>query len=189
MKINEIIKEVDKVKGWFHPPQMKILYPIVKELAPSGLIVEVGTYHGRSTRFFSLANPRIKILTIDLVYYTGGVFHPPHPPEGIFIDKDVLKGGNIFQIVGESKEIAKGFNWEIDLLLIDGNHKYDSVKTDRESWSLFVKPGGYVVFHDYLASDHLGVTQAVDEWMKDNKEFTKITSENFLYIARKNEHV
>lgn len=188
MTLEEIIKQVDKISGWFYASQMTTLYPIIKNLDPNGLIVEIGTYHGRSTRFFSLANPEVKIITIDIVKNPGGAGHPRHPEGGLFIDKAVLERGNIFQIVGESGEIVKGFNWKIDLLFIDGGHTYADVKRDRTVWPPFVKPGGYIIFHDYC-SRHPGVIKAVDEWMEDNKEFTKITSENMLYVVRKNNHV
>lgn len=36
----------------------------------------------------------------------------------------------------------------IDLLFIDADHMYNSVKTDFEIWSKLVRPGGWVAFHD-----------------------------------------
>jgi len=89
MTLEEIIKQVDKIEGWFYPSQMTTLYPIIKDLDSNGLIVEIGTYYGRSTRFFSLANPGVKIVTIDE-------------------DPKALEKGNIFQVVGKSGVVAKG---------------------------------------------------------------------------------
>lgn len=187
MELKEIIKEVDKIEGWFYSSQMMTLYPIVRELDPTGLIVEIGTYYGRSARFFSLANPKVKVVTIDIVKNPGGAGHPRHPEGGLFIAEEVLSGGNIFQVVGESGKIAKGFNWKIDLLFIDDGHTREAAWRDIKSWTPFVKPEGYVVFHDYCPR-HPGVIKAVDEWMENNKEFTKVTSENLLYVVRRNKH-
>ena len=58
-------------------------------------------------------------------------------------------------------EAAKEWELPIDLLLIDGDHEYKSVKEDIESWLPKVKNGGSVLFHDY--GSWLGVTQAVNE--------------------------
>jgi hypothetical protein len=38
----------------------------------------------------------------------------------------------------------------LDLLLIDGDHRYNSVKDDFARYYPFVKNGGYIVFHDIL---------------------------------------
>jgi O-methyltransferase len=37
----------------------------------------------------------------------------------------------------------------IDLLYIDANHDYESVKEDFELWSRFVRPGGLIIGHDF----------------------------------------
>ncbi len=39
-------------------------------------------------------------------------------------------------------------NKKIDLLLIDGDHRYSAVKQDFESFSPLVRKGGFVAFHD-----------------------------------------
>jgi len=93
MSLTQIIEKVNKVKGHFRDDQMTFLYPFVKRLNPKGLLVEIGTYRGKSAKFYSLANPEIKILTIDLVFFK----HPRHESEGVYIDEKVLKNGNIFQ--------------------------------------------------------------------------------------------
>jgi len=36
----------------------------------------------------------------------------------------------------------------IDFLFIDGDHRYEGVKRDWESWEPLVRPGGLVAFHD-----------------------------------------
>jgi len=185
MSLTQIIEKVNKVKGHFRDDQMTFLYPFVKRLNPKGLLVEIGTYRGKSAKFYSLANPEIKILTIDLVFFK----HPRHESEGVYIDEKVLKNGNIFQVKGDSPEIAKRFNWKIDFLFIDGDHKYSVVKKDITGWAPHVKVGGYIAFHDYYPTHSAGqgreVADAVDDWVKDNTEFVKVTHSCNIYIAKK----
>jgi hypothetical protein len=38
----------------------------------------------------------------------------------------------------------------IDLLLIDGDHRYEGVKHDYETYSKYVRPGGLIAFHDIV---------------------------------------
>jgi predicted O-methyltransferase YrrM len=39
---------------------------------------------------------------------------------------------------------------ELDFLFIDGDHTFDGVKQDFEMYSRFVKPGGWIAFHDII---------------------------------------
>jgi cephalosporin hydroxylase len=39
---------------------------------------------------------------------------------------------------------------EIDFLFLDGDHHYEAVKADWQSYSPWVRPGGIVVLHDIL---------------------------------------
>jgi cephalosporin hydroxylase len=43
---------------------------------------------------------------------------------------------------------------DIDFLFIDGDHTLKGVKRDYDMYSPFVRPGGIIVFHDIVISDH-----------------------------------
>jgi predicted O-methyltransferase YrrM len=60
----------------------------------------------------------------------------------------------------------KGLGW-IDMLFIDGDHEYESVKRDIELWAPFVASGGLLCGHDYF--DAPGVQQAVREMLPDHE--------------------
>ena len=45
---------------------------------------------------------------------------------------------------------CKSKKLEIDILFIDGDHRYKGVIFDWENYEPFVKQGGYIVFDDYL---------------------------------------
>jgi hypothetical protein len=47
-----------------------------------------------------------------------------------------------------SYNVAKTWNKEIDLLFIDGSHKYEDVKRDFELWSRFLSSSGKILLHD-----------------------------------------
>lgn len=167
MTVEEIIEEIYlKIEGWFYPKQMEALYPLVKDLPKGSLLVEIGTFRGKSTRFFSLANPEIRILTIDKgrENQDGSI---------TFIDKDVLMGGEIFQVAGRSQDVSKSFNWEIDFLFIDGDHAYQQVLHDIEQWTPHVKPLHHVAFHDYEPM-HPDVINAIDKLVTEKNGFRTV---------------
>jgi autotransporter strand-loop-strand O-heptosyltransferase len=51
----------------------------------------------------------------------------------------------VSEIIGDKK---------LDFLFIDGDHTYEGVKKDFIMYKEFVKPGGWVGFHDTIDSDH-----------------------------------
>ncbi len=65
----------------------------------------------------------------------------------------------------------------IDYLFIDGDHRTRWAIMDYHFWSPFVKPGGYIAFHDYNYSvDNCGkmVQEAVKFILKDSKNIRQV---------------
>lgn len=116
-------------------------------------VVEIGVRWGTSTNSFLYGisaierkNPNVKLYSIDINDCSGAVS-----------DKNLLKYWEFIQ--GDSKEVVK--NWDkgdVDVLLIDGAHDYESVKEDYRLWEPFVKEGGIILFHDVIWP-HKGVTK------------------------------
>lgn len=125
------------------------------------LIVEIGSHKGRSAAFMASTLKYTKtvgtVYSID-VWYNVEVFKE-------FLDNMIkLRLDNyVMPIREDSLEVAKTWDREIDMLLIDGNHKYESVSSDGEAWIPFVKKGGVVCFHDYGAKGWPGVKRYVEE--------------------------
>jgi len=134
--------------------EMEVLYPYVEKLKPGSILVEIGTYHGKSTLFFRLANPNINILTIDVCDITG--MNPNYDDGNIKIpekiDDTVLEYGNIFQVKGNSHEVVKRFNWKIDFLFIDSLHSYKDTQDNLNEWGKYLKPDSYIGCHDFTTA-------------------------------------
>ena len=160
MKLATIIDECQKVMGWFTPDQMRAFYPLVKDL--KGTLVEIGTYHGKSTKFWRLAS-KLKITTIDII-------DDPAPPiwfagyvAGVKIDPEIEALGNIKVIQKDNREVVKKWKKPIDVLFIDGDERHDSIYGDMEAWWPFVKSGGMMFIHNYYTGNQ-ETMRAVDEW-------------------------
>jgi cephalosporin hydroxylase len=71
---------------------------------------------------------------------------------------------------------------QVDILFIDGDHRYQSVVNDFEIYSPLVTPNGYIVFDDYNDSEHSPEVQlAVDDIVKGLEGYEIIgTIENTL---------
>lgn len=56
----------------------------------------------------------------------------------------------------------------IGFLHIDGNHAYDNVAADAAAWTRHMKPGGWVVFDDYVWAFGDGPRRVGDEYLQAN---------------------
>ena len=73
---------------------------------------------------------------------------------------------------GTTAEIAPGWNQEIDLLFIDGDHSYEGVRFDWDTFSKYLTAFSVTVFHDTTyelrsgydsESSKMGVARLVEE--------------------------
>lgn len=67
----------------------------------------------------------------------------------------------IFPCRGPSEMWAKVWPIPLDLVFLDGDHRYEAVKRDIELWTPHVRRGGILCGHDY--PNEPGVVQAVNE--------------------------
>ncbi len=112
--------------------------------------VEIGTFFGDSTIALAANMPKEgKIISIDAYLpnsEAGGL--RPHLLITKFLIRRKLKKKNIKLIKNFSWNIARRWKGSIDLLLIAGSCSYPVVKKDFQSWSKFVKKGGYIIFRN-----------------------------------------
>ena len=71
----------------------------------------------------------------------------------------------IEQLFADSKAFDPGpWRTQCDVVFVDGSHAYSYVKSDSEKAIELVKPGGLVLWHDYLGPKHSpGVYRALNE--------------------------
>lgn len=109
----------------------------VQLLPPSPVIVQIGGYIGASTIAMLETRPDAFIFSVDI---------KPWREERQNVIDAGLDISRVIRILGDSSEID--WPYEIDLLYIDGDHRYDGVKSDCKAW--LDKVNGYVIFHDYI---------------------------------------
>lgn len=140
---------------------------LVSYLKPE-VIVDLGVDWGFST--FCFAMPRIGhvygVDTFEGDDYTG-------KPEGDNYQYVLSKREKLFMednvtfIKGYFDDVAKTWNKKIDILHIDGDHSYEAVKNDFETWSKFVSDDGVILLHDTcveeIRGNHYGVKKFFDE--------------------------
>ncbi len=129
-------------------------------------VVEIGSYKGGSAIAMAQVS-KGHVFCIDLWDEHTGQKRYATAKQDFYVNVDKAKLTNrIFPIQMPSARAAKlwpVFQRGIDLLFIDGCHKYNWVKADFENWSPWVS--GVVAFHDYAPEKKYGkdVARFVDE--------------------------
>lgn len=157
------------VQGWMTRAQAGRLWDAASRLASDGQIVEIGSFHGRSAIVLATAAPDgVRITTIDP---HAGNDRGPQEIEG-FVDEaeddnrqfhvNLAAAGvsaRIHHLREFSHDAHAGVVGAIDLLYIDGAHRFTPARADVVSWGARVPPGGTMLVHDSFSS--IGVTLAL----------------------------
>jgi predicted O-methyltransferase YrrM len=127
-------------------------------------IVELGTSKGLGAMVLSANGARV--FTIDnysILDEENAVI------DTTIIDKDrweislsyfLSHWSNIVSLRGDTADSASRFGDDsVDLLYIDGDHRFYGVERDYDAWISKVKSGGYILFHDYDEDTHPDVVR------------------------------
>lgn len=166
---DEVTEVVADVEGWMTPGQARKLWNCARTVRPGRTVVEIGSFRGRSMIVLaSGAAPGVELVAIDP---HAGNDRGPHEFEGYeeqaaddhqVFEANLTEAGvrdRVRHIRKFSHEALADVEGDIDLLYIDGAHRYRPARDDIVRWSARVRPGGDLLIHDSFSS--LGVTLAL----------------------------
>jgi len=165
----ELLEVLDGVEGWFSPEQVERLAARAAEVPSGGRIVEIGSFRGRSTIVAGRsAVEGVEIVAIDP---HAGNDRGPQEIEGfedeaaednVVFNKNLAKAGvadRVRHVRKFSNEAHDDVEGRIDLLHIDGAHRFAPARADIRTWGDRVSRGGSMLIHDSFSS--VGVTFAI----------------------------
>jgi glycosyltransferase involved in cell wall biosynthesis len=155
---NHIRSAVESVEGFMIPGQEEYLFNKVQSLPDNAVIVEIGSFKGRSTvaMGYACVGTNRKIYSIDTWDGNNSDFSERQFFEvwqqnvrvnGIEQYVTPLRGYS-HNILERWDEITGGK--EIDFIFIDGSHQYLDVLKDFELSFPLLKDGGWIAFHDVI---------------------------------------
>src|SRR3954462_11430800 len=137
------------IPGWLTDEEGEALYELARACRGDGVIVEIGSWKGKSTVCLALGSQEgssVPVYAID-----------PHTDHRFGDFKTNIERAGIADLVRPiaslSQAAADGFAESIQLLFVDGSHEYDLVREDFEKWVPKVVDGGWVAFHDTTWTD------------------------------------
>ncbi|MDW8289338.1 MAG: class I SAM-dependent methyltransferase [Armatimonadota bacterium] len=156
----ELLALTEKVEGWLTVEEGELLYQLARACKGKGVIVEIGSFKGKSTIWLakgSLAGAGVRVFAIDP--HTGSEEHRQDGQPVWTYDEFVvnLRHAGVEEVVTPllttSAEAAAGFDQPVELLFIDGDHRYAAVRQDFDLWFPKLLEGGYLLMHDTIRWD------------------------------------
>jgi predicted O-methyltransferase YrrM len=156
---------------------LDVLAGLVREI-DAKRIVEVGSWLGQSALAMAEAAPDAIIRCVDT--WEGSVSDMTGPwarnygPDSLYrafcqnvgdrLNRTILPHRNQSLTVAQALTALRPGDLALfDLIFIDADHSYESVKADILAWAPLVRKGGILCGHDYGMSFLPGVERAVDE--------------------------
>lgn len=157
------------VYGFMLDEELRLLNRLASEVPAGGVIVEIGSFQGKSTIALGLG-----------AKVNGAQVWAIDPHNDYMVDEDTHYGmenhANLLKnlvtygvadtvrvVALPSAELCWKPEKDIDLIFIDGDHEAKAVKEDFQLWAWHVPSIGHIAFHDYANPLWPGVKQVVSE--------------------------
>lgn len=153
------VSKAESITGWMSLAELAWL---ADQASDHDLIVEIGSFHGRSTRALG---DHAKGIVIAVDTWTGPVGANERDVLPSFYDQFQ---SNLLDLLSEKKVITFRpseieFVGSPDMVFLDGDHLYAAVRSDIIYWKKKLQPGGLLCGHDYSFPD---VRKAVHELLE-----------------------
>ncbi len=167
--MEQTLAAVDGVDGWLSPDQVRRLYAAAATCPAGGTIVEIGSFQGRSTIVLaSGAAGGVEVVAIDPHAGTDrgpgeirGHEREASTDRARFESNLAAAGvaGRVRHVAAFSDAAHSCVSGPVDVLFIDGAHRYGPARADLRDWGAHVADGGTLLVHDAFSS--VGVTLAI----------------------------
>jgi len=158
--IDEAWQAAKHVPGFLLEHEARILGRMAACAPRTGVIVEIGSFKGKSTVMLGKLAERYgfgPVVAIDPHNFSNPELKDHRPTPGATSYDEFLRNiesAGVSQFVeahrAYSSDVAKHWNRPIRLLWIDGDHGYPGAKSDFDSFVPHLVPQGFVALHDAL---------------------------------------
>jgi predicted O-methyltransferase YrrM len=156
--------------GWASPSQLAVIEHFAKHVPENGIIVEIGSFAGRSAWHWAKACPTATVYAVDSWDTTVYSKYRKRREDlrGTRIDKNIVECtledfllntrdcSNIVPVKARSPDLPADILEklsQVDLVYIDDSHKNPEFENNFEFWRQRVKPGGVFCGDDFRVPD------------------------------------
>ena len=194
-KIKFSIDGYSSIQGWLSPAEAYYLYYFASKIPGSGIVVEIGSWKGKSTYCLAKGLKKGEIFAIDPFIIAGeeeslATYNRLKGQESLFTQfSDNMRRLNVFDkvtpLVGYSRDFVNNFD-RIDLLFIDGDHSIEESLFDYQHFANKIKGNGFLLIHDYYPHRKaFGPTQLIEAYIRPSGLFAEIGIYDSLWVGKK----
>jgi hypothetical protein len=188
----EAWEAVAGVQGWMTRGQAEALYDAAQRCRPGSRIVEIGSFQGRSTIVLASAAPAdATVIAIDP--HAGNDRGPQEISgyeQAAAGDHETFRANLDTAGVADRVTHLRMFSdaalsevpGAVEVLYVDGAHRYAPARADIRDWGRRVDLGGTLLIHDSFSS--IGVTLAILRELAFGKRFRYVGRSRSLAIYR-----
>jgi predicted O-methyltransferase YrrM len=175
----ELVRSMEEVEGWLTAAEATLLARAVAAtpLSDGACVVEIGSYHGRSTLVIALAiaasKRPLRLIAIDP--HVGYAFSDGSDTYESLMSTLRAHGVEAPVDVVRAQSVDVPLDRPIGMAFIDGLHDRAAVSADHAHLAPHVVNGGLVLFHDYVG-EFPGVVDVVNDLLtRDSYELVAYT--------------
>ncbi len=167
------ITRAQAIRGWMSAAELTWLARTAQSAAA---VIEIGCYLGRATRALG---DHVAGTVFSIDPWSGAYFNDDdsvarwfrklgQSGDDLFAQfsanlADLIAAGAVVPIRAPAAEAVAQVPASVDVVFIDGDHRYEAIRQDLATYRVRVRPGGILAGHDYGRADWPGVQRAVDE--------------------------
>ncbi|MGF7237855.1 MAG: class I SAM-dependent methyltransferase [Frankia sp.] len=160
-----LLRAAEAATGFMPPTEGLALYETALA-AGSGVVLEVGTYCGKSTLYLAAAARETSSTVVTVDHHRGSEenqagweYHDAtlvDPATGRLDTLPHLRRSLeaaavedvVVAVVGRSEQVGRIWSTPAVMLFLDGGHSEEQAQADYEAWWPHVAPGGLLAIHD-----------------------------------------
>ena len=168
------------VEGWLSDDQARVLWERARAVPAGGRIVEIGSYRGRSAIVLAHGAASAGVVVVAIDPHAGNDRGPRQirgtseegAADNAAFHANLERAGvadAVRHLRRASREALDDVPGQVDLLYVDGAHRFGPARDDIVRWGRRVRPGGTLLVHDAFSS--IGVTAALLSALVLGREF------------------